>query len=149
MEFTEAPSSTQMHVADLTAEHALVSQAFVCAVPTAPWAFWHALEAVPVLQGRVCVPFTGRPLHAPCPLVVTNQLLRQANTEMTLCKLFSIKTRRRRPSSALTQNHVGVDDAKVYVEPQEVSPPFFARPPDLVALPKLVTQVNTPHVLLV
>lgn len=35
MEFTEAASPTQVHVADLTAEHTLVSQAFVCAVPTA------------------------------------------------------------------------------------------------------------------
>lgn len=35
MEFTEAASPTQVHIADLTAEHTLVSQAFICAVPTA------------------------------------------------------------------------------------------------------------------
>ncbi len=147
MEFTKAPSSTQVHVADLTPENTFVSQAFVSAVPTAPRAFWHALEAVPVLQGRVRMAFTSRPLHAPCPLVVTNQLLRQANTEMALCKLFAIKACWRWPSSAFSQNHIGVDDAEVYVEPQKVAPPFFAWPPDLVALPKLVAQINTPHVL--
>lgn len=35
MEFTEAPPSTQVHIADLAAKHTLVPQAFVGAVPAA------------------------------------------------------------------------------------------------------------------
>ncbi|TNN28103.1 hypothetical protein EYF80_061748 [Liparis tanakae] len=149
MKLGEAPSPAEVDVAYLAAEYALVAQSLVGAVPAAAGALRHALQAVSVLDGRVGVPLARRPLHAPRPLVVSDQLLRQAHPEVALGELLAVEARRRRAPPALPQDDVGVDDAQVDVEPQEVAPPLLARPAHLVALPQLVAQVDALHVLLV
>lgn len=68
---------------------------------------------------------------------------------MALGELLPVEACRWRAPTALPKYYVGVDDAQIDVEPQEVAPPLFARPSDLVAFPQLVTQVHPPHVLLV